>query len=71
MKKEITTKDLMALNELMTFENWMSIKMQACHDVATEKSLKTMFKTMAKEHYDNHNKLLSYLKTNSGEEGGK
>jgi len=71
MKKEITTKDLMALNELMTFENWMAVKMKLYSEQATEKTLKTMFKNMASKHLENHCKLLNYLKTNAGEEGGK
>ena len=66
MKNEITTKDLMSLNELMTFENWMSIKMKACSECVMDKSLKTMFKTMADKHFDNHSKLLNYLETNGG-----
>ena len=69
MKNQITTKDLMALNELMTFENWMTTKMKQYQVLATDKSLKTMFKSMATAHYENHNKLLNYLKTNSGEGG--
>ena len=71
MNKEITTKDLMALNELMTFENWMSTKMKLYSELATEKSLKTMFKDMAKKHLENHTKLLDYLKSNAGEGGKK
>lgn len=69
MKKEITTKDLMALNELMTFENWMAIKMKGCHDCSDDRTLKTMFKDMAKKHSEHHAKLLNYLRTNM-EEGG-
>ncbi len=68
MLKNLTTKDLMALNELMTFENWMAIKMKACSDVSTDKTQKTMFKDMAKKHYENHDKLLTMLKQLS--EGG-
>ena len=65
MKKEITTKDIMALNELMTFENWMATKMNMFYENATEKALKTMFKEMAIKHLESHDKLLNYLKTNA------
>lgn len=71
MDKQLTTKDLMALNELMTFENWMSIKMKACSDVSEDKSQKTMFKDMAKKHCENHGKLLYYLKQHSKVGGSK
>lgn len=67
MKKEITTKDLMALNELMTFENWMSIKMQFCSENVENNSLKKLFANMACAHCQNHAKLLKYLETNSQE----
>ncbi len=68
MKKELTTKDLMALNEMMTFENWMATKMKFCEQAVSEKPLKTMFKEMATKHLENHTKLLNYLKSNA--EGG-
>lgn len=71
MELEITTKDLMAMNELMTFENWIAIKMRACADCVSDDSLKTMFKDMAKKHYENHKKLHSYLEQNFNDEGGK
>ena len=70
MQKELTTKDLMALNELMTFENWMSGKMKLFSQTASEQNLKTMFKSMATKHMENHKKLLEFLKANSTE-GGK
>lgn len=69
MKKEITTKDLMALNELMTFENWMATKMKFCQETVTDRTLKNMFGNMANMHLENHKKLLKYLETNM--EGGK
>ena len=64
----ITTKDLMSLNEMMTYENWMATKMKFCEQAVSEKPLKTMFKSMADEHKANHAKLLNYLKANA--EGG-
>lgn len=67
MKKEITTKDLMALNELMTFENWIAVKMQFCSENVQTSSLKKIFATMANEHCQNHEKLLKYLEVNAGE----
>ncbi len=71
MKKEITTKDLMSLNEMMTFENWMASKMKFCSQSVSEKPLKTMFNEMAQKHLENHEKLLAYLKSNSLEGGTK
>ena len=71
MKKEITTKDLMALNEMMTFENWMATKMKFCSQAVNEKPLKTMFEDMAQKHFENHSKLLAYLKANASEGGAK
>ncbi len=68
METELTTKDLMALNELMTFENWMSVKMKACSTCVNDKQIKTMFENMADKHYENHSKLLETLKK---AEGGK
>ena len=70
MKKEITTKDLMALNEMMTFENWLATKMKFCSQAVSEKPLKTMFADMAQKHLENHGKLLAYLKANASAEGG-
>lgn len=64
MKNELTTKDLMSLNELMTFENWIAIKMKLYSDTAEDKKLKTLFQEMAEKHLDNHSKLLAYLKNN-------
>ena len=69
MKNQLTTKDLMALNELMTFENWIATKMKQYEVQSTDKNLKSMFKLMANAHLQNHNKLLSCLKTNAGEGG--
>ena len=71
MKKMLTTKDLMALNELMTFENWMATKMKFCEQAVSEKPLKTMFKEMATKHLENHTKLLQYLTANADEGGAK
>lgn len=71
MKKEITTKDIMALNELMTFENWIATKMNMFYENETDRSLKAMYKDFALKHLENHNKLLNYLKTNAKLEGGK
>lgn len=67
MKKDITTKDLMALNELMTFENWIAVKLKQYSGLSIEKNTANLFATMAQAHYDNHNKLLSYLKSNAQE----
>lgn len=68
MKKTITTKDLMSLNEMMVYENWMATKMKFCEQAISEKPLKTMFANMANQHLQNHTKLLNYLKANA--EGG-
>lgn len=65
MKKEVTTKDLMALNELMTFENWAASKMKLASENAKDKVLKTKFNDMSITHMGNHEKLLAYLKSNA------
>lgn len=64
MKKEITTKDLMSLNELMTFENWMAIKMKACSETCVI-GQKDIFLEFADLHAENHQKLLKYLERNA------
>lgn len=71
MKKEITTKDIMALNELMTFENWIATKMNMFYENETDRSLKSMYKDFALKHLESHTKLLNYLTTNAKIEGGK
>lgn len=63
MKKEITTKDLMALNELMTFENWIAVKLKACSETCAS-GQKNMFLEFADLHAENHKKLLKYLEKN-------
>lgn len=65
MKKEITTKDLQSLNELMTFENWMAVKMIHYSKIITSNKLKSHFKEMAKIHAMHHKNLLNYLSSNS------
>ncbi len=68
--KEITTKDLMALNELLTFENWIATKMKFCEQSVEDKTLKSTFKEMAEKHLENHTKLLEYLTSNVKIAGG-
>lgn len=65
MKNEITTKDLGALNEIMTFENWMAVKLIEHSKQVTDGKLKTQFKNMAKVHAGHHKNLLDYLQSNS------
>jgi hypothetical protein len=65
MKKMITTKDLGAINELLTFENWMALKLIYHSDLLTNKELKKEFKEMAKSHISHHKNLLKYLKANA------
>lgn len=65
MKKQITTKDLQSLNELMTFENWMSVKMISYSKQISNSKLKSHFKEMAKIHAMHHKNLLNYLSSNS------
>ncbi len=67
MKKDITTKDLMAVNELMTFENWIAVKLKQYSGMCSEKSCANLFAGFAQAHYDNHAKLLNYLKSNAQE----
>jgi hypothetical protein len=65
MDKKITTKDLMALNELMTFENWIACKMLNYSKLVSSSKLKKEFEMMAQTHAVHHKNLLNYLKTNS------
>lgn len=65
MKNVITTKDLMALNELMTFENWMAVKLTEFSKQISKGELKKKFNEMAKVHIDQHKALLEYLESNA------
>lgn len=64
MKKEITTKDLLALNELMTFENWIAVKMLDFSDQVSNDKLKSHFREMAKVHALHHKNILDYVSSN-------
>lgn len=64
MKKQITTKDLQSLNELMTFENWIALKLSNFSKQISNTELKTHFSKMAKMHSMHHKNLLNYLSTN-------
>lgn len=70
MENMITTKDLGGLNELMTFEHWMAVKLFHCSDIISSKELQDVFKNLAKVHVAHHEALLNYLETNApgGEE---
>ena len=61
----ITTKDLGALNELMTFENWISVKLSKYSKEINNAELKTVFSDMAQAHISHHEALLNYLKSNA------
>lgn len=61
----ITTKDLGALNELMTFENWMAIKVYEYSKEVSNSTLKSFLNNMTKVHKERHEALLNYLKTES------
>lgn len=65
MKKMVSTKDLGALNELLTFENWMTLKLLYHSEFLTNKELKKDFEEMAKVHASQHKNLLKYLKANA------
>lgn len=67
----ITTKDLGALNELMTFENWMALKLQGYSKEISNGELKKQFSDMAGIHIEQHAELLNYLKTESGTKSDK
>jgi len=64
MKKEITTKDLQSLNELMTFENWIAVKLINFSKQISNAELKEQFSKMAEMHITHHKNLLNYLSTN-------
>ncbi|MDD3397262.1 MAG: hypothetical protein PHR96_01815 [Clostridia bacterium] len=65
MKNEITTKDLLALNELMTFENWIAVKMLNISDEISSDRLGNQFREMAKIHAMHHKNILDYVTSNS------
>lgn len=65
----ITTKDLGALNELMTFENWIALKLANFSKTISNEELKTLFNSMAQAHIKQHQALLNYLKTNAPKKG--
>ena len=65
MKNEITTKDLLALNELMTFENWIAVKMLNISDEISSDKLGNQFREMAKIHATHHKNILDYVTSNS------
>ncbi len=69
MKNMITTKDLGALNELMTFEHWMAVKLFHCSETISNSELKTTFKELAQVHIAHHEALLNYLEENAPEGG--
>ncbi len=66
----ITTKDLGALNELMTFENWMAKKLNEYSKQISDSELKKLFSDMAQIHVEHHSELLVYLdeKSEKGED---
>lgn len=66
----ITTKDLGSLNELMTFENWMALKLYEYSKQLSNSELKSQFSSMAKVHASQHEALLNYLKKEY-EKGGE
>jgi len=61
MSEQITTKDLQSLNELMTFENWLAIKMKYFSEMMECEKLKTTFVKMAGTHLEHHKALLNFL----------
>lgn len=65
----ITTKDLMALGELMTFENWIAVKLINFSKTISNEDLKKTFDQMAEDHIKQHQALLSYLKSNAQKKG--
>jgi hypothetical protein len=61
----ITTKDLGSLNELMTFENWMAVKLYDYSKIISNDELGKHFSDMALIHIAHHEALLNYLKAES------
>ncbi len=66
MSEQITTKDLSALNELMTFENWVAVKSKYYSEMVQDRKLKAMFDKMANTHLTHHTGLLGFLKGERG-----
>lgn len=65
MKNPITTKDLMAINELVLFEQWASTKFRHFYDAVEDKKLKEIMKEACLSHADRHDALFEYLKLNA------
>ena len=66
MKKSITTKDLLLLNELILFEQWAATKYRHYYDALEEKSLKKVVKEHCLTHSRHHENLFDYVKVNAG-----
>lgn len=64
MKNPITTKDLMALNDLTLFEQWASTKFNHFYDSVEDKNIKKVMKEACLTHQNLRDKLINYLKDN-------
>ncbi len=64
MKNQITTKDLMALNDLTLFEQWASTKFNHFYDAIEDKDIKKVMKDACLTHQSLRDKLINYMKDN-------
>lgn len=58
----ITTKELSALSDQLNFEQVLSAKYQTAASAVTDPQLKASCETYAKQHKENFQCLLAYLK---------
>jgi hypothetical protein len=66
MKKiELTTKDLGALKELITFEQWAATKFKHYFDMIEEEDLKELFESISIAHSERRDALMEFLTTNA------
>lgn len=58
----LTTKELSALEDQLEFEHTCAMKFQAAAQETTERSLKQQYDHCARQHQQNFNMLLDFLK---------
>lgn len=64
MKNPITTKDLMALNDLTLFEQWASTKYNHFYDAIEDKDIKKVMKDACLSHQNSRDKLIDFMEGN-------
>lgn len=64
MKNPITTKDLMAINDLTLFEQWSSTKYRHFYDSIKDKDIRKVMKEACLSHQASRDKLISFMEEN-------